>query len=103
THEQDDRERQGAEREPAEKGEHRHPGDARCAQHVEVAAKVHGYIDCRAVPVKTDAIGKSYPPFEYELGKEKIGEYARAVGEESPVHFDRAGAREAGFRDIVAP
>jgi hypothetical protein len=33
------------------------------------------------VGLKTDAIGKTYPPFEYEVGKEKIGEYARAVGE----------------------
>jgi acyl dehydratase len=55
------------------------------------------------VGLKTDAIGKSFPPFEYEVGKEKIGEYARAVGEENPVYFDRAAAREAGFRDVVAP
>jgi acyl dehydratase len=55
------------------------------------------------VPVKTEAIGKSYPSVEYEVGKEKIGEYARAVGEDNPVCFDRAAAREAGFRDVVAP
>jgi acyl dehydratase len=55
------------------------------------------------VPVKTEAIGKSYPPFEYEVGKEKIGEFARAVGEDNPVYFDRAAAREAGFRDVPAP
>src|SRR6185503_20641248 len=62
-----------------------------------------GLVDCRAVPVKTEAIGKSYPPVEYEVGKEKIGEYARAVGEENPVYYDRAAAKEAGFRDVVAP
>jgi acyl dehydratase len=55
------------------------------------------------VPVKTDAIGKSYPSVEYEVGKEKVGEYARAVGEENAVYFDRAAAKEAGFRDVVAP
>ena len=55
------------------------------------------------MPVNSEAIGKAYPPFEYEAGKEKIGEYARAVGEENPVYFDRAAAREAGFRDVVAP
>jgi acyl dehydratase len=55
------------------------------------------------VAVKTEAIGKSYPSFEYEVGKEKIGEYARAVGEENPVYFNRAAATEAGFRDVVAP
>jgi acyl dehydratase len=55
------------------------------------------------VAVNTEAIGKMYPPFEYEVGKEKIGEYARAVGEENPVYFDRAAAKEAGFRDVPAP
>ena len=55
------------------------------------------------MPVKTEAIGKSYPPVEYEVGKEKVGEYARAVGEENPVYFDREAARAAGFRDVVAP
>ena len=55
------------------------------------------------MPVNSEAIGKSYPPFEYEVGKEKIAEYARAVGEENPVYFDRAAAKEAGFRDIPAP
>jgi acyl dehydratase len=53
--------------------------------------------------VKTDAKGKVYPPVEYEVGKEKIAEYARAVGEDNPVYFDREQARAAGFRDIPAP
>jgi acyl dehydratase len=55
------------------------------------------------VSLNTEAIGKTYPPFEYEVGKEKIGEYARAVGEDNPVYFDRAAAQEAGFRDVPAP
>jgi len=55
------------------------------------------------VSVKTDARGKVYPPVEYEVGKEKIAEYARAVGEDNPVYFDREQARAAGFRDIPAP
>ena len=55
------------------------------------------------MPVETDAIGKSFPPFTYEVGREKIAEYARAVGIENPVHFDRHAAREAGFRDVAAP
>ena len=53
--------------------------------------------------VDTSAIGKTYPPFEYEVGREKIREYASAVGEDNPVHFDREAARGAGFRDVVAP
>ena len=55
------------------------------------------------MPVDDAAKGKTYPPHEYEVGKEKIREYALAVGEESPVHFDRERARAEGFRDIPAP
>jgi len=55
------------------------------------------------VPVNTAVIGKRYPPFEYEVGKEKVAEYARAVGEDNPVYFDREAARAAGFRDVPAP
>jgi acyl dehydratase len=49
------------------------------------------------------AKGKTYPAFEYEVGREKIREYARAVGETNPVHHDPEAAREAGFRNVVAP
>jgi acyl dehydratase len=47
--------------------------------------------------------GKTYPPFEYEVGREKIREYAFAVGEQDPVHHDGAAAQAAGFRNVVAP
>ena len=55
------------------------------------------------MPVNQAAIGKQFPAFAYEVGKEKIAEYARAVGEDNPVYFDRDKAREAGFRDVPAP
>jgi acyl dehydratase len=47
--------------------------------------------------------GKTYPPFEYEVGREKIREYANVVGETNPVHHDPEAARQAGFRNVVAP
>ena len=47
--------------------------------------------------------GKTYDPFAYEVGLEKIREYANAVGESERVHHDRDAAHEAGFRDVVAP
>ena len=53
--------------------------------------------------VKDSAKGKTYPPHTYEVGKEKIGEYARAVGEDNPIYYDRDAAKEAGFRDVPAP
>ncbi len=55
------------------------------------------------MPVETRAKGKTYPPYEYEVGKEKIREYAQAVGEDNRVYYDREEARAAGFRDIPAP
>jgi acyl dehydratase len=48
-------------------------------------------------------VGKKWPAFEYEVGREKIREYANAVGEDNPVHRDPEAARSAGFRNVVAP
>jgi len=53
--------------------------------------------------VNEDAIGKSYPPVTYQVGREKIREYALALGITNPVHYDREAAVAAGFRDVVAP
>ncbi|MEA2470949.1 MAG: hypothetical protein QOE38_1948 [Thermoleophilaceae bacterium] len=48
-------------------------------------------------------VGKTWKGFTYEVGLEKIREYANAIGEDSPVHRDREAATQAGFRDVVAP
>jgi acyl dehydratase len=53
--------------------------------------------------VKTDAIGKTYEPTVYAVGREKIREYAAAVGETNPLFFDVDAARAAGYGDVVAP
>lgn len=50
-----------------------------------------------------DALGKSYPATVYAVGREKIREYAYAVGESNPLHLDLDAARAAGFADLVAP
>jgi acyl dehydratase len=55
------------------------------------------------MPVNTKAIGKTYEPVQYAVGREKIKEYARAVGETNPVHLDVEAARAAGYADVVAP
>ena len=55
------------------------------------------------MPVETSAKGKTFPTHEYEVGREKIREFAYAVGEENPVYFDRDAAQGAGFRDVPAP
>ena len=47
--------------------------------------------------------GRTWPPFTYEVGLEKVREYANAIGEWGEVHRDRKAAQDAGFRDVVAP
>ena len=37
------------------------------------------------------------------MGRDQIKEYATVLGIENPAHFDVDAAREAGFRDVVAP
>jgi acyl dehydratase len=48
-------------------------------------------------------VGLEATPWTYEVGSEKIREYASAVGETVPIHYERGAAVDAGFRDIVAP
>jgi acyl dehydratase len=55
------------------------------------------------MPVNTDAIGKTYEPSTYAVGREKIREFAAAVGETNPLYFDLQAARAAGHADVVAP
>lgn len=52
---------------------------------------------------KTDAVGKTYPAVSYAVGREKVREFAAAVGEENPFHHDLDAARAAGYADVVAP
>ena len=53
--------------------------------------------------LKTDAVGKTYPPVTYAVGREKVREFASAVGEEDARYHDPDAAREAGYADVVAP
>ena len=55
------------------------------------------------MPLKTDAVGKTYPPLIYAVGREKVREYSLAVGETNPLYLDAEAARAAGYRDVVAP
>jgi acyl dehydratase len=53
--------------------------------------------------LSTEVIGKTYAPATYAVGREKIREYAAAVGETNPLHFDLDAARAAGYDDLLAP
>jgi acyl dehydratase len=55
------------------------------------------------VAIETKAVGKTFPPTTYAVGREKIKEYALAVGETNPLHLDHEAARKAGYDDVVAP
>lgn len=55
------------------------------------------------MPANTDAIGKTYPATIYAVGREKVREYAHAVGETNPLYLNVEAARAAGYADVVAP
>ena len=60
-------------------------------------------LDWRAVPVETDNIGKTYEPATFEVEADRIKAYADAVHEDNPIYHDAEAAKQAGFRDLVAP
>lgn len=51
----------------------------------------------------TALLGKTYDPYTFEVDGDRIRQYAEAVHETNPVHHDADAAKEAGFRDVVAP
>jgi acyl dehydratase len=53
--------------------------------------------------LKTEAVGKTYPAVSYAVGREKVREFASAVGEHGELHHDPEKARAAGYADVVAP
>lgn len=53
--------------------------------------------------LRTEAVGRQWPPATYQASRAKIAEYAHAIGAESQIHFDREAALAVGFRDVVAP
>ncbi len=51
-----------------------------------------------------DYLGKVYPAGPaYEVGREKIREFATAIGDLNPAYHDVAHARSLGHRDVIAP
>ncbi|MFJ1538249.1 MaoC family dehydratase N-terminal domain-containing protein [Micromonospora chalcea] len=49
-------------------------------------------------------VGRTYPPTApYQVGREKIREFATAIGATDPAHHDPEAARSLGHADVVAP
>jgi acyl dehydratase len=55
------------------------------------------------VTVDTANAGKTYDAATFEVEADRIRKYADAVHEDNPVYHDADAAKEAGFRDLVAP
>ncbi|WP_329135402.1 MaoC family dehydratase N-terminal domain-containing protein [Streptomyces sp. NBC_01476] len=49
-------------------------------------------------------VGRSYPPTApYEVGREKIREFADAIGDPQPAYRDPEAAKALGHPDVIAP
>ena len=57
-------------------------------------------VRCQSTPKRS---ARQYEPTLYAVGREKIKEYARAVGETNPCISTCEAARAAGYADVVAP
>lgn len=56
------------------------------------------------MPLDPSFIGRSYPPTApYEVGREKIREFADAIGDASPAYRDPEAAKALGHPDVIAP
>jgi acyl dehydratase len=54
--------------------------------------------------INPEYVGKIFPPTEpYEVSREKLRQFADAIGDTNPVYRSRAAAQEAGFPDVIAP
>ncbi|WP_225847942.1 MaoC family dehydratase N-terminal domain-containing protein [Streptomyces sp. HPF1205] len=49
-------------------------------------------------------VGRNYPPTApYEVGREKIREFAEAIGDGNPAYTDPDAAKALGHPDVIAP
>jgi acyl dehydratase len=49
-------------------------------------------------------VGRRYPPTEpYRVSREKVREFATAIGDDNRLYVDPEAARRAGHPDIIAP
>jgi len=56
------------------------------------------------VPLNRAFIGRSYPaPGTYEVSREKIRDFAVAIGDPQPAYVDPEAARALGHADVIAP
>jgi acyl dehydratase len=56
------------------------------------------------MPLDPSYVGRTYPPTPpYQVGREKIREFARAIGATDGAYHDLDAAKALGYADVVAP
>ena len=56
------------------------------------------------MPLDPVFIGRSYPPSQpYDVSREKIREFAEAIGATSPAYLAADAAKALGHKDVIAP
>lgn len=56
------------------------------------------------MPLDQSFVGRTYPATgPYEVSRQKIREFADAIGDASPAYRDPAAARALGHPDVIAP
>jgi acyl dehydratase len=54
--------------------------------------------------INPSVLGRTYPPTPvYEVGREKIREFADAIRDQNAAYRDPAAARALGYPDVIAP
>src|SRR4030095_16115892 len=56
------------------------------------------------MPLDRALVGRTFPATDsYEVGREKIREFAEAIGDPNPVYRDPEAAKQFGHPDVIAP
>jgi acyl dehydratase len=55
------------------------------------------------MPLNPDLVGKTYDEIEFTVERDRVNQFADAIGERDPVFRDPEAARAAGYPEQVAP
>jgi acyl dehydratase len=55
------------------------------------------------MPLNPDLVGKTYDEIEFTVERDRVNQFADAIGEQDPVFRDPEAARAAGYPEQVAP
>src|SRR5262245_44387748 len=55
------------------------------------------------MPLNLDLKGKEYLPVELLVDRERVTQFAKAIGETDPIYLDADAARDAGHPEQLAP